>query len=175
MPCTTIDPHAAGRVADTGEQEMDDEDWPRDTTQELADRVGLPIEEFLEVFGGGWRLREAAGWSERPDAGEPWHLAGEPPQLALRASYDGAVELGMPDGEWEGTCGLGWVVHDRQVIHADPLDLPEQAAPVVARLLKRRRSRFRYCRYCRTLMAPEHRFGDGLCQGCAGRWLGVVY
>lgn len=174
MPCFTIDLHAADRVADTGEQEMDDEDWRSDTTQELADRVSMPIEEFLEVFGGGWRLREATGWSEREDAGEPWHLAGEPPQLALRASYDG-VELGMPAGEWEGACGLGWTVQDQQLIHADALDLPEQAAPIVARLLKRRRSGFRYCRYCREIMAPERSFGDGLCQGCAGRWLGVVY
>jgi len=45
---------------------------------------------------------------------------------------------------------------------------------MVGELLKRRRSGFRYCRYCRQVTPPELRDGDS-CMGCASRWEGVVY
>lgn len=51
----------------------------------------------------------------------------------------------------------------------------EQVADAVQELRRRRRGRFRRCTRCTEMTPPEWWLGDGHCQGCASKYLGVVF
>src|SRR4051794_4898046 len=146
----------------------------------LAEGLDLTVEQFVEVFGSGWRPlpdvrtnldSDPEGWG---NVLGPWYVTGKPFQLTLRPQ-PGLVELGVPVGKWAGSHGLYWESHDRREVRGSGLELLERAQPVVADLLKRRRSKFRYCRYCLTLVPPEERLEPTVCYGCATTWRGVIY
>jgi hypothetical protein len=119
-------------------------------------------------------------WDAVPAGGDeglsgPWYLAGEPPQLMVRGLGDDAYELGYPKGVWAGgTHALTYRAVDRRslarfdFVRAHP-DL------VIKDLLRRRRSQFRYCKYCRTLTPPEFLMDGVKCMSCAGTYHGVVF
>lgn len=46
---------------------------------------------------------------------------------------------------------------------------------VIRELLRKRRSSFAYCRFCRPLTPPEYRWELDVGMGCAARWRGVIY
>lgn len=153
------------------------------STELLARELGLPTLEFVEVFGAGWQqlpeqpldgeaalASHAAG---RDELSGPWHVAGEPYQVALRPQHDG-VELGMPVGQWVGAGTLHWQIGERQHVAGGP-DLAEAAQAAIAELLRARRRTFRYCRYCREQTAPEQLLNPDTCYGCGTEWLGVAY
>jgi len=149
-------------------------------TENLALTLGLPLADFVDVFGAGWsplpddgsnRDADPEGWGS---ADGHWYVSGEPYQLALRAQ-DGRVELGVPVGRFAGSHELQWEAHDRATVDGLGPELLEAAPPLVAALLKRRRARFRYCRYCRGLTPPEGRFEADVCYGCASTWRGVIF
>lgn len=154
-------------------------DEPSDT-EVLARDLRLSVERFVEVFGAGWQPlpQERIDYDADPSGmGElfgPWYMAGEPFQLALRPT-DHGVELGVPVGQWAGAHGLHWQVRDRRLVPGIGEELVTEAPPAVAAVLKRRRSGFRYCRYCRRHVGPEERYAHDICFGCATDWLGVVY
>ena len=150
-------------------------------TRALAKQIGLPVEEFVDVFGAGWQpLPNAEIDFDADPFGEghifgPWYIAGDPFQLMLRVRPEiEAVELARPKGSWAGHRLVWRPDTDSELV---PLTGPwqETAGQVVKTLLRRRRTSFRYCRYCRELTPPEHRLDADLCQGCATIWHGVIY
>jgi hypothetical protein len=151
-------------------------------TEQLAEAVGLPVTNFVEVFGAPWRPYEErfvdydADPSGSGNLFGSWYLAGDPVQLMLRPLEPGEVELAVPVARGGGaTQDHVWMpAAERLTLDAGPR-LLETAPPVVAALLKRRRSGFRYCRYCRSLTPPEERYAPDVCYGCAGAWLDIVY
>jgi hypothetical protein len=151
------------------------------TEAELAARVMLATDEFIELFGTGWR-RSAPhdyDYDADPSGGlsgpsEPWYVAGEPPQLMLRPHSD-ALDLAIPHGRWtRGTHGLAYEPDSQRTIWLRDWN-STVVSDVVAYLLKRRRRTFRYCRYCKRQTPPELRAEIDVCMGCAGSVLGVVY
>lgn len=153
-----------------------DEEGLDDLTSEIAAAVGMTPVEFARAFGAGWRpfpMSEV----DRPQHTLPdpeasgWYVSGDPPQVVLRVTADG-IEVGRPKGIWGGHV-LEYVPDD---VHAcDRTQIATGvAADVVRRLASRRRRSFRYCRYCRRLIAPEEKLDD-TCHGCATRWEGVIF
>jgi hypothetical protein len=153
---------------------------PRATTETLAMTLRLSLEDFVETFGAGWqalpngRSDLDAEPDEMQDTFGPWWVAGEPVQLAMRPRVDG-VELGLPVGEWNGPHTLRWRVRDRRVICGTGPQLLDDAAVAVKDILRRRRSTFRYCRYCRQLTPSEGRLSADVCYSCGTEWQGVIY
>jgi len=155
---------------------------PASVDADLAAWFGVGLREFVEVFGCGWRslADQSHDWDAGPTGGDdgpsgPWYLAGEPPQLMFRRLDDDAYELGYPKGVWAGgTHALTYQAVDRRLLprfdfaRADP-DL------VIKDLLRRRRSQFRYCKYCRTLTPPELLWDGVECMSCAETHHGVVF
>ena len=153
-------------------------DEPPPTLHMLADQLHLDVLSFVETFGAGWTeapvmhdfdADPAGGW-ESPFG--PWHVAGRPAQLMLRASRE-TIELAVPRGEWR-ELGRVTLVPSHLISLTRPLD-PAACEAVVKDLLRRRRSSLFFCRYCRVLTPPEYRQSAGVCMGCASDWLGVVY
>lgn len=139
-----------------------------------ADNVGS----FVEIFGAGWREVVTVHDYDTDPSGKiddlfgPWYVSGDPAQLMMRVT--GAdVELATPRGRW-----LGWQL---ALVPGETVTLPRvdwsapRTAETVRRLLRKRRSSFTYCRYCRSLTPPELRFERDICNQCASRWLKVVF
>ncbi|GAB2855024.1 hypothetical protein GCM10027026_00810 [Myroides odoratimimus subsp. xuanwuensis] len=163
---------------------MDDDAGPMppdpSITERLAQTLAVPVVDFVDAFGAGWLPLpdEGANSDALPEewgsAFGPWHVSGEPYQLTLRTLDDG-VELGVPVGSWGGSHGLRWESSDRRTVNGMGPEFVDAARPVIAALLKRRRARFRYCRYCRRLTPPEERLEVDVCYGCGSTWRGVIY
>lgn len=149
-----------------------------DHTTDLAAVLGLRWEEFVDLFGGGWRVNGApiahdvdsdpsGGW-DAPTT--PWVIAGSPPQLMLRVFYWG-VFAAVPRGRG----GIGECIYEPgdMVRFHQPFDLG--TATEVRRLVTRRRRAIRSCALCWSYVGPEDRFDDRLCHSCASARYGVVY
>lgn len=151
-----------------------------DHTVELAEQLGIDLDRFLEIFGADWRESPeppSHDYDADPTGGEgfpvtPWHIAGEPPQLMIRV-FDHGVFPSRPQGFWAGgTHDLRYQPSDHIYVARHEID--REGLDTVRRLLRSRRSAFRYCAHCRGITTPEARLDD-LCFGCASAWRGVVY
>jgi len=114
----------------------------------VAQRPGMEVDRFGELFGAGWRPVEP--FAQRGLFDETWYVAGEPPQLALAL----AAQCLPP----RASARARGCRHDVAELRLEPMDertLPhgadDEAHSLVADLLRRRRSTFRYCPYCRGL------------------------
>lgn len=146
----------------------------------LAGALGMAARDFVEMFGSGWSTDAPIlpAVDAEPSGGrngwfEPWFVSGRPAQLMLRVD-DPVAELAIPRGRWVyGTHGLGYEpIERRRVV---PRERPDEAESVIREFLKRRRSGFRYCRYCRQITPPELRIASDCCMTCATIHQGVVY
>ncbi|WP_299053771.1 hypothetical protein [uncultured Nocardioides sp.] len=152
-----------------------------DRTPALAERLGVDVDWFLELFGGPWydagspALHDFDG---DPSGGDgypvtPWHVTGRPVQLMVRV-FTGHCFLARPEGRWAGgTHDLVWEEHDQVHLTYDDLRREEIVRPVVAGLVSSRRRRLRWCERCREQQGPETMLG-ALCHGCA-QGTGVVF
>lgn len=152
-----------------------------DHTAELAGVLGLPASTFARTFGAQWHAAPGPtphDFDSDPSGGleaevTPWFLGGSPPQLMARV-FDHGIFLATPEGSWAGgTHTLVYRPAEQRYLAADELDTPT-VEQLVRDLLRRRRSTFRYCRYCRRPTPPELRVED-CCIECAGVWEGVVF
>jgi hypothetical protein len=149
------------------------------STRVLAEKLALPLREFVTTFGAGWQMLPSHGIDFDADptgSGDifgPWYVAGNPYQLALRP-HDNGVEVGLPLAEWSAPGSLRWQVHDRQHVAGGP-DYAAAAGTAIAAMLAKRRRAFRYCRYCRNSTPPEGLLNPDTCYGCGTDWLGIVY
>lgn len=151
-----------------------------DVTVDLAARLGIPVDAFIDVFGAGWRLEPAAPWHDYdadPSGGfgiepTPWHLGGSPVQVMIRVFHHG-VFVARPDGVWEGgTHGLVYRPDRQRYASAADIDL---ARELVGDAVRSRRRSFTYCRYCWVATPPELRVSVDTCMACASRWEGAVF
>ncbi|MBW9208630.1 hypothetical protein KV100_03110 [Mumia sp. zg.B21] len=150
-----------------------------DATAVLARELKLPRDEFIELFGNEWAEHEAtfqdcddAPSGDLENRFDPWYVAGKPIQLMLRVNGD-LIDLAVPRPRWFGH-RLEVMPERRETIRRRGWD-PELVADVVKNLLRRRRSSFRYCRYCFGLTPPEHLFKRDTCMGCASDVLHVRF
>lgn len=157
--------------------ELDDTDH----TADLAAVLGLSAAEFARTFGADWRGSPGPtphDFDADPSGAlgadvTPWHVGGDPAQLMMRVFAHG-VFLALPEGTWAGgTHDLRYWPGRQQYIPRDEIATAETET-AVRDLLRRRRSTFRYCRYCRQPTPPELQTGDS-CMGCASAWENVVY
>lgn len=92
----------------------------------------------------------------------------------LDHTEDMADTLAVPAGSWAGgTHDLVYQPAHQSYVSQFEVETPE-VEQLVRSLLRRRRSGFRYCCYCRSPTPPELRVGDS-CMGCASAWEGVVF
>ncbi len=149
-------------------------------TETLADMLSLALDDFADAFGAGWQLLPTQGHNFDADPSGmgnifgDWYVAGEPFQITLRPR-DSGVELGIPVGQWVGAHGIFWESKDRRTVHGTGPQVLDAAPLVIAEILKRRRAKFRYCRYCRRLTPPEERLSADVCYGCGTEWRGIIY
>ncbi|QIX27267.1 hypothetical protein ncot_12150 [Nocardioides sp. JQ2195] len=142
---------------------MQGPEWDR--SEELADRIGLPIDVWDELFGRGWRLNDSEPWHDYdsdPSGGEghpvtPWHLKGDPPQLMLRVFHHGIfiarpAGLRRDDGRVEFHESAQEYVAFEQLAHQGP--------EIVKWMLTSRRRQFRWCPQCWTHTPPEEWAAD---------------
>ncbi len=136
----------------------------------LAHDLDLSLERVYELVGRGWELADL-GEREAEDLDPPrWYVAGEPPQVMLGvAQGQTAILVARPRVSWE---------HWRPTLQPEQLQRLaslEDLAPALARVAASRRRTFRWCRYCRTLAAPEDRYESNVCSSCAEVVLHVVH
>lgn len=150
-----------------------------DHTRDLAETLGVAYEDFIEVFGIGWRVSDTEpmhDFDADPSGGEgypvtPWMIAGAPPQLMIRV-FRGHVFVARPEGTWPGHA---LVFHPADQVDVDTHRGLEPAAALVREMLAKRRRTFQYCRYCWRHTAPENRVSPGCCHGCGTAVHGIVY
>ena len=90
---------------------------------------------------------------------------------------EAVIEVAQPSWWWTGP-GTPLLVRRRVGSIEIPVDEPNAASEVVEAIAKIRRARrasFMRCRFCGHGFAPEQRFEDDVCHGCASEHLGVVY
>lgn len=141
----------------------------RPDTAALADHVGLTVEEFIELFGLEWVANPNPSTRSGDDLVENdplgWFTQGDPVQIMMRAAHEG-LELARPHGRWETSYQLAIVPDD--VVRVGLVDgWTDRAEHHVSAILRRRRSTFRYCRYCRNITPPEQRDGRDYCYPCS--------
>lgn len=160
---------------------MDDcDDRDDDRTADLAVVLGMSAPSFARALGSAWRVAPGsvphdfdADTSGGLDEGPPWHLGGDPVQLMSRVFPHGLF-IALPRPSWSaGTHGLTYWPDRQTYIAREAIQSPETET-LVRDLLRRRRSAFRYCRYCRSPTPPELLVEDS-CMGCASTWEGIVY
>ena len=142
----------------------------------LAESVGLPVEEFVELFGMTWRPAPAqphdydADPTGLGDIFGPWYVLGEPEQVMARPDAHGpGIEIGRVRGYRAGGEMLQAV--DRRSFRPDEL---ADAKACVQEVIRMRRRELRHCQYCLARFGPEGGEGDA-CWGCQGGWLGMTH
>lgn len=146
-------------------------DEVEDRTPELADTLGLGVEEFVDFFGGCWeRVRGPVphDFDSDPSGGmgfepTPWHVQGEPWQLMIRV-FDHGVFLASPRPQYDGAVPAGLFPSGQTYVSR--WDFQERAQDAVRDIVLRRRRSFRWCTCCRQVNAPEDMYGDR-CGQCA--------
>ena len=142
--------------------------------RQLANDLGWPLQRLCEVVGTGWEPVAPADNDGYVDLDQPqWYVAGEPAQVMLGVSREpaGQVLVARPSGVWRSWMLTYEPQLPTSIYLGDVAALQSRLAEVAT---SRRRS-FRWCRYCRTPAAPEHRTEVDVCSGCATDVQGVVF
>lgn len=140
------------------------------TEMHLATSMGLSLDLFVDIFGTSWSVRSSDVVNLDADPSGvglifgPWFESGDPVQLLLRPR-DFGVELAVPLGRWNGGHPQLPRPDSQRSLLLDEWD-DDVARATVRDLLTMRRRTFRYCRYCKSLLAPEDGQADA-CWGCA--------
>lgn len=157
------------------------------TPEELS-ALGIPPEQ-LRHFGlsvddlraGGYTDADlrAVGLLPAGSGAVEWFVAGEPYQLMLGLDADGPPLLARPQPGWDGPAEPTLDPVDVRRVPGlsgcpDPDgDTARAVRAVRDELLAAVRARIGHCAAC---FALQHGLaGDGLCDGCAARWRGVVF
>ncbi len=97
---------------------------------------------------------------------------------------DRLLRVGPSSGQWHGPATLRWAIAGPAEVLAVPgagADAVEVDAllaglgEIVDSVAAEQAHRLVTCRYCGSVVAPEHALGDELCQGCGSRVFGIVY
>jgi len=148
---------------------MTDEHRERDDRL-LADDLSMSLEHLYEVAGLGWQLLGDGQVLDESFQQRRWYVAGEPAQVMLGVLGDKEPLLvGRPQVKWESHRAVLQPQAPEVVNSFDDL------AVVLRRVCLARHRTFRWCRYCRTLVAPEERTEPDVCMGCATTVQGIVF
>lgn len=138
--------------------------------RELATDLGWDLTALYERAGRGWS-RLTSDDTGLPLSDRNWYVAGEPPQVMLGvAKGPEPVVVARPRGVW-----TSWRLALEPEQPHRPAHVPEELSGLLAEVATSRRRSFRWCRYCRSLAAPEHRTEPDVCSGCAQIVQGVVF
>ena len=106
-------------------------------------------------------------------------LLGDPGEVILTLDANGDVIVSEFAVQWFGPAqpvALRLEGHEVRVPKDGSLvERSERVAEAVGELRRRRRRRFARCVRCTEMTPPEWWFGEGHCQGCASKYLGVVF
>ncbi|HEY4753695.1 MAG TPA: hypothetical protein VIH37_10430 [Candidatus Limnocylindrales bacterium] len=157
------------------------DDPGEDQIEAIARLMHLPAELLGLSIGGGWSrctvTLETPETSDSLRGDALWFCAGEPVQVLLR------VERHWFD---VAQARIGWSGQLPQLYPVDLVrrerrdDVEEDLAWLERETLgaaKRSQERFAFCRFCRTIAAPEQLFraDPPVCHGCGSRYFGAVY
>lgn len=139
-------------------------DDPTTDERELADLLGVGVEDVVRAVGAGWRRVSL------DDAGVDWFVSGEPAQVALGV---GLGTLTLAPVAAAGDVEVAWD-QGRSFSRDDLLCSPGWLAAAADEFARARRRSFRWCPTCRRPHAPEDFSGyRGVCNDCAGRHHGI--
>ena len=136
----------------------------------VAERCDVSLAELKRAIGASWERYE----DKDPEltCGAVLVGSGEPLQVLIAQGMSGEVTVHQPVGRWRGQ----ELVIEEGRNHLEDWDYRlETLAAAVDRATKAQRKSCFWCRSCRTLTSPWHRFEKDLCHGCATEVLGVVY
>lgn len=151
---------------------MHEQERMTDHTPQLAETLGMGVEEFELLLGACWELDDGPishDFDSDPSGGAghdvtPWHVQGVPAQLMARVFGHG-VFLALPRARFDGPAPAGFEPAEQVYIAVHEME--DEAPPAVRRILTRRRRSFRWCARCRHVTALEYMVGDR-CPGCSG-------
>lgn len=154
-----------------------------DLTQ-LAQRVRVGPGELLEAIGGPWFVMRRDESDEVLHPGTLFVGRAGPSVGILVDDGDRWLRVGPSSGRWHGPAALRWAIVEPVVelavpeAGADPAevdDLVARLGKAVDAVAAEQSRRLVTCRYCGTMVAPEHALGEELCQACGSRVFGIVY
>lgn len=160
--------------------------WSDDTDlTQLAQRLWVGPRELIEAIGGPWFVVRRSYEQEMALPGTLF-VGRAGPSVAVLVSDDTvpSLRVGTGEGEWVDPGTLVWSVTEPAAelacVGPDASDAEVAAmlsalAGAVDDAYEAKRPSLVICRYCGTLVAPEHALGDDMCHGCGSRILGIVY
>ena len=113
-----------------------------------------------------------------PDNVDRQIIIGSPGELILTLDVDGTLSLAEFSVRWYSQDPVALQREEGRVAIAgssEPSVRSSEFDAAFRRLRRKRRARYRRCIRCDEMTPPEWWHGDGHCQGCAERYLGVVH
>ena len=155
-----------------------------DLTQ-MAQRLRVGPRELIEAIGGPWFVVRRSFEQEIALPGTLF-VGRAGPSVAVLLSDDEvpSVRVGRAEGEWVDPGTLVWSVTEpvvvlasvgREASDAEVAVMLSALTHAIDHAYEAKRPQLVTCRYCGTLVAPEHAVSDDMCQGCGSRILGIVY
>lgn len=154
-------------------------------TSVLAQQLRVGPRELLESIGGPWyvTLRDPAAERELPGT---LFVGRAGPSVALFVDTAPCPNLhvGVASGQWIDPATLLWQVGEPSRTLTTPIASAPSAEVdafleglrvAVDAAADARAPQLVTCRYCGTLVAPEHALGEESCQDCGTVVFGVVY
>jgi len=150
----------------------------------LAQRLRVGPGELLDAVGGPWYVVPRDESDEVVHPGTLFVGRVGPSVGILIDDDDRLLRVGPASGQWHGPATLRWAIAGPAEVLAVPgagADAVEVDAllaglgEIVDSVAAEQAHRLVTCRYCGSVVAPEHALGDELCQGCGSRVFGIVY
>jgi hypothetical protein len=106
-------------------------------------------------------------------------VIGDPPEVVLTLCQNWFLEIGEYEHQWRGSHEFVSLYLKNGLVLVSSEGTCEKRTTEVLKVIDRlstiRRKKYKVCVRCDDQTPPEWWFGDGLCQGCASEYLGVVY
>jgi len=106
-------------------------------------------------------------------------VIGDPAEVVLTLCQNWSLEIGEYEHQWRGSHEFVLVYLKNGMTRVSPEGTCEKRTTEILKAVDRlsaiRRKKYKVCVRCDDQTPPEWWFGDGLCQGCASEYLGVVY
>ena len=102
------------------------------------------------------------------------------PKVYLQPAY-GGLEIGYEAVKWDGPSHPYLTLQKQHFLSREKLQSlsKEQQQELTLELLMKtidsRKRQYRKCQFCGAKVAPEHRFNQNTCHGCASERFGVLY
>jgi len=160
--------------------------WSDDTDlTQLSQRLRVGPRELIEAIGGPWFVVARSPLDEVARAGTLFvGRAGPSVGVLVDDQPVPEVLVGVAVGDWADPGTLVWslaeplarlVAVDAHASDVEVASMLERLRLAVDDAYEAKRPDLVICRYCGTLVAPEHALGEDMCHDCGSRILGIVY